>query len=270
MQYAFMSFSCPRLSLAEMLAVAAELGYAGLEPRLDAHHAHGIETSLSGSQRQQVKAQVADSPVGLGCLAVSSRFADPATAPRHLDNLKKELALAADLGVPAVRVFGGQFPADMARAEAIDHVAEALAAVAPLAAASGVIICLETHDAWCHPAHVVQVMEAVNQESVRVNWDVLHPVRAAGMDLETAFAMLKPWIAHVHMHDAVIAPGRIVYAPMGAGALDHRVVLKALHGIGYAGYLSGEWIDFSPWQEHLPFEISRLRTYEAELGIRTG
>ncbi len=267
MKYAFMSFSCPDSTLAEMLVVAAELGYAGLEPRLDAHHAHGIETSLSGPQRQAVKAQVTDSGVALACLAVSSRFADPETAAGHLDNLERELELAADLGVPAVRVFGGQFPPTISRDEAIDNVSAALAAVAAQAAAGGIVLCLETHDAWCHPAHVVKVMEAVNQDSVRVNWDVLHPVRTAGVDLQASFEMLKPWIAHVHVHDAEITPGRIGYAPMGTAALDHRLVLTALHGIGYAGYLSGEWIDFSPWQEHLPREISRLRRYEAELGI---
>ncbi len=267
MQYAFMSFSCPDLTWEKMLAVAAELGYAGLEPRLDAHHAHGIETSLTGSQRQKIKAQVADSPVALACLAVSSRFADPQTAPGYLDNVKRELDLAADLGVSRVRVFGGQFPEEMSRAAAIDNVSEAMAAVADQAAAGGVVLCLETHDAWCHPAHVVQVMEAVNRDSVRVNWDVLHPVRTAGMDLQASFEMLKPWIAHMHIHDAQITAGRIAYAPMGTAAIDHRIVLKALHGMGFTGYLSGEWIGFSPWQEHLPFEISRLRSYEAELGI---
>ena len=267
MKYAFMSFSCPDLALEKMLAVAEELGYAGLEPRLAANHAHGIETSLSGAQRQTVKMQVANSPVALACLAVSSRFADPETVPWHLENLKKELDLAADLGVPTVRVFGGRFPEGITRKEAIDNVSEVLATVAAQAAAGGVAICLETHDAWCHPAHVARVMEAVNQNSVRVNWDVLHPVRAEGIDLQAAFKMLKPWIAHVHMHDAEITPGGIAYAPMGTAAIDHRIVLKALHGIGYSGYLSGEWIGFSPWQEHLPFEISQLRTYEAELGI---
>ncbi len=267
MQYAFMSFSCSALSLAEMLATAEELGYAGLEPRLSSNHVHGIETTLSWAQRQAVKAQVADSPVSLGCLAVSSCFADPSTSSGYLENLRKELELAADLGVPAVRVFGGQFPASISRDHAIDIVSEALTAVAAQAAASGVTICLETHDAWCNPAHVVKVMETVNQDSVRVNWDVLHPVRSEGVDLMASFEMLKPWIAHVHMHDAELSQGRITYAPMGTGAIDHRTVLKALHSIGYSGFLSGEWIGFSSWQEHLPFEISQLRAYERELGI---
>lgn len=267
MKYAFMSFSCPALSLGEMLARAEDFGYAGLEPRLGSSHAHGIETCLPKAKRQEVKAQVADSPVSLACLAVSSRFANPETAPEHLESLKRELDLATDLGVPTVRVFGGQFPADVTREEAIDNVSEALASVANQAAAGGVAICLETHDAWCHPQHVVKVMEAVNRESVRVNWDVLHPVRAEGLDLETSFAALKPWIAHVHMHDAELTPGRIAYAPMGTAAIDHRFVLKALHGIGYVGFLSGEWIGFSSWQEHLPHEISQLRAYEIALGI---
>lgn len=270
MKYAFMSFSCPDLSLPEMLDTAAELGYAGLEPRLDSGHAHGIERHLTSEQRREVAARVADSPAALGCLAVSSRFADPETAAGHLDNLRREIDLAADLDVPTVRVFGGAYPQEMSREQAVDQLAESLCGVAAQAAAVGVTVCLETHDAWCDPADVKAVMKAVNKDSIRVNWDVLHPVRAVGMDLEESFNMLRPYIAHVHMHDADLTPGRISYQPMGRGALDHRIVLRLLQGMDYAGYLSGEWIGFTPWQEHLPFEIAQLRAYETELGIAEG
>ena len=43
MRYSFMSFSTPQLKLKEMLALANKLGYDGIEPRLDANHAHGNE-----------------------------------------------------------------------------------------------------------------------------------------------------------------------------------------------------------------------------------
>ena len=33
MNYAFMSFSCPQATFAEMLALAAQYGYDGVEPR---------------------------------------------------------------------------------------------------------------------------------------------------------------------------------------------------------------------------------------------
>lgn len=266
MNYAFMSFSCPELALDGMLEAAARWGYAGVEPRLDSGHAHGIETSLSPTERRAVRARVADGPTTICCLAVSARYADPATCADYMESTRRGLELAADLGVPVLRVFGGHFPEDITRGQAIESLSAALSALAGQARACNVAICLETHDAWCDPRHVAQVMQNVNHDHVAVNWDVLHPVRTAGLGIRESLDILQPWIRHVHMHDAQLTPGRIAYAPMGTGAIDHRTVLQGLQAIMYTGYLSGEWIGYSPWQEHLPFEIARLREYEAGLG----
>ena len=35
MKYSFMSFSCPQLTLGELLATAKRFGYEGVEPRID-------------------------------------------------------------------------------------------------------------------------------------------------------------------------------------------------------------------------------------------
>ena len=265
MKYSFMSFSCPELSLTEMLEVAARWGYAGLEPRVDQRHAHGIETSLTATERQAIKAQVADSPVDLGCLASSARYSDPDTVQTHLDATRRELDLAADLGIPALRVFGGQIAEGIGREAAIANLAHHLGTLAEQAAACGVTICLETHDDWCNPHHVVAVLEQVNHPRVAANWDVLHPVRAAGMTLGESMAIMLPWTRHVHMHDADLTPGRIRYVPMGTGSIDHREVLRGLQDHGFEGYMSGEWIGYRPWREHLPSEIRCLRGYEDEL-----
>ena len=51
MNYSFMSFSCPDLTLDEMLAVAKELGYDAIEPRGVSNHAHGVEPDTDAEQR---------------------------------------------------------------------------------------------------------------------------------------------------------------------------------------------------------------------------
>ena len=40
MKFAFMSFSCPTLSLDAMLDLARRLGYAGVEPRVESRHGY--------------------------------------------------------------------------------------------------------------------------------------------------------------------------------------------------------------------------------------
>ena len=265
MKYAFMSFSCPELTLAEMLDTAENLGYAGVEPRLEAGHAHGIETALTPEERKAVHRQVAYRPVELCCLASSARFADPATCDRNLEAARRELDLTADLGIPALRIFGGQFPDSVDRAEAIDSLAEALTALTGQADACHTTLCLETHDAWCNPHHVAQVLRQVNHPRAAANWDVLHPVRAEGMTLPESLAILSPWIRHVHMHDATLDPGHIRYVPIGTGAIDHQEVIRGLQAMAYTGYMSGEWINYTPWHAHLPDEMARLQQIEARL-----
>ena len=265
MRYSFMSFSCPELSLQAMLDTAAGLGYAGIEPRVDANHAHGVETSLSPAQRRAVRARVADSVADICCIASSSRYSEPATLEENLAQTRREIDLAGDLGVPVLRVFGGQIAEGIDRDAAIDNLSAALARVADEAGQAGVTVCVETHDAWCNPHHVAAVLANVNHPAVAANWDVLHPVRAEGISVAESLAVLGPWIRHVHMHDATLEPGRIRYVPMGTGDIDHRAVIQGLREIDYNGCMSGEWIGYSPWQEHLPHEIGQLRRYEADL-----
>lgn len=265
MRYAFMSFSCPELNFDEMIAAAADYGYDGVEPRTAAGHAHGVELTADPAERIEFKVKAADAGVDLCCLALSSRFADPAAADLMVDETRRYIDLAADIGAPRVRVFGGKLPDDVTREAAIDGVSTALAALAGHAAARKVTVCLETHDDWCDPNHVIAVMENVDHPAIRVNWDVLHPLRVCGMDAHEAYDLLKPWIAHTHIHDSTFDPanvGAFDYVEMGAGLVNHRPVIALLQEDGYDGYLSGEWINWEPYDVHLPREIVRLKAYE--------
>ncbi len=264
MNYAFMSFSCPQLSLDEMLSLAQKLGYDGIEPRAASHHGHGVELEAGQAERADIKAQAEARGIALCCLATSCRYADPATLKTQIEDTHRYIDLAADIGAPRLRVFGGQIAAGLSREAAIDQVSQALSSVADHAAEREVIVCLETHDDWCDPAHVAAVMRRANHPAIAVNWDVMHPVRKAGATMEGAFRTLQPWIRHVHIHDGTAEADKLALLPIGQGAYDHRRVLELLQAEGYEGYLSGEWINWEPYEIHLPRELATLKQYEAE------
>jgi sugar phosphate isomerase/epimerase len=274
-KYAFMSFSTPECTLAQTIEIARRYGYDGLEPRLDLGHRHGIEVSADASARRAIVEQVAEGAIELSCLATSLRYADPANAETVVRESHERIDLAGDLGVPALRVFGGPIPAEMTREAAVDHVAQLLASIADHAGERGVTICVETHDDWCDPLHVAAVLGRVDHPAVAVNWDIMHPVRVCRYSMDEAFRVLQPWIRHVHVHDgmgpehatfAAIGTGAIdAQMPIGTGGIDHRRALELLIGMNYAGAISGEWIQWEPYEIHLPREIATLRKYEAEL-----
>jgi len=264
-KYSFMTFSCPELALDEALEAARRSGYDGLELRISAGHAHGIEWETDAAARRAARRRAAERGVALCCVATSCQLASPAHAGQMLDDAKRSINLAGDIGAACLRVFGGKFPEEMSREEAIAALTRSLSLLAEHAEARGVTVCLETHDAWCDPAHVAEVMRRVDQRAVGVNWDIMHPVRVAGATVDQAFETLRPWIRHVHFHDGVTREGRLELVPIGQGQVDHRRAVALLKAMPYEGYLSGEWINWEPFEVHLPRELATLRRYEREL-----
>jgi sugar phosphate isomerase/epimerase len=263
MQYAFMSFSAPQLDLHALLALATQYGYDGIEPRIGGGHGHGVELECSPDRRRAIRAHASDSGIALCCLATSCQYADPATASHWIEQTRRAIALAADIGAPRLRVFGGAIPPQVERAAAIDQVATALRSVAGVAQQHGVTLCLETHDDWTDPAHVAAVMQRVDHPAVGVNWDYMHTIRVAQTSVDQAFTMLQPWIRHVHFHDGANRGDQLIFLPIGAGEYDTRRVIELLLGTGYNGYLSGEWINWEPYYTHLPRELAAIRQIEA-------
>jgi sugar phosphate isomerase/epimerase len=261
MKYAFMSFSAPQLSLDELLSTARQYGYDGIEPRIDSGHAHGVEVGASPSDRAAIRREARESGIAICCIATSCKYANPATAKQEVEKTLRCVDLAADVGSPRLRVFGGQIPEDVSRDEAVDLLVASLSLVACHAEERGVTVCLETHDHWCNPADVAEVMQQVSDDSIAVNWDIMHPVRY-GHTVDEAFKILRPWIRHVHFHDGVTVDGKLSLVPIGQGAIDHCRAVELLQAAGYDGYLSGEWINWEPYEVHLPRELATMKGYE--------
>ena len=266
MKYSFMTFSCPELTLAEALAAAREYGYDGIEPRAESDHKHGVEISAGAGQREEIKRKSAETGVALCCVATSCRYADPAAVAETVERTHAYIDLAADVGAPRLRVFGGQMPEGIAREKAVAAVADALKSTADHAGERGIVICVETHDAWCHPDHLAAVMQRVDHPAVGVNWDIMHPVRSGGATMASAYETLKPWIRHVHFHDGAGDDKKFQLVPAGEGIVDHAAAVKLLLAADYRGYLSGEWIGWTPYAEHLPRELATMKRYESATG----
>ncbi|MFA7235852.1 MAG: sugar phosphate isomerase/epimerase family protein [Phycisphaeraceae bacterium] len=268
MKYAFMTFSCPTATFEQMLTLAKQLGYAGVEPRIVAKHAHGVETTTPPDQRKIMRKTAEKLNVAICCIATSCRFAVAESQQATIADALAAIDLAGDLDCHRIRVFGGDFPASIPRSSAIATAVEGLKRVADHAAKRDVVVCMETHDSWSNPVYVAEVMRTVNHPNIAVNYDMMHPVRAGGSSNDEAYAMLRPWVRHVHIHDGLRTVDQLVMLPLGTGELDPRGFLRLLRADNYAGYVSGEWIDstMSPdfWKDHLKTEMRILQRYDRE------
>ena len=264
MKYSFMSFSCPEADVDEFISIAGMYGYDGIEPRTGAGHNHGIEPGANKQYLHDIRKKAAESKVEICCIATSCRFADADSQRENIEAAKRSIELAAEVGARAVRVFGGGISSESERAKSFDLIVGALAQLSGHASSAKVNVCLETHDSWCDPAAVADIMKQVNSPYIAVNWDIMHPVLQKSATVEKSFELLKGWIKHVHVHDGAQKDGRIEFLAIGEGTVDHKTAIRLLNSSSYDGYISGEWIEWEPYKICLPREIAKLKSFEGE------
>jgi sugar phosphate isomerase/epimerase len=241
---AVMSSVCPDWDLEAIIAAMHRHGYQGLEPRVEWGHACGIEAELGPSRRREVRARLEGEGLVLSCLATGARLAapDPGERARHVEELRRYIDLAGDLGCPFVRTFGGPRARDRELEAVVEYAAQGYRPLLAQAGDRGVTLLLETHDDWSAAAPVRAVVERVDHPRLRVLWDLMHPQRMLEKPAET-FLAIGSYTAYLHGHDGVYDPsGRMQIAPLGQGVIDHAGPLRLLSEAGFDGYFSVEVI----------------------------
>jgi sugar phosphate isomerase/epimerase len=270
MKFGFMTSAAPRWTLAQIIAAANADGYQAIEPRVEWGHAAGIELDLSKADRAAIKQRLADAGVSISCLALGTRFARP-TAAERTDSIERTVRyaeLAADLGAPLLRVFGGPVPDGMSVAELRDAVADALGRAARRTADFGVTPCLETHDDFKNPSDVAYVVSHAGEENVGVVWHAAHHL-SLGIPVADAYQTLKPWIRHCHLSEDARPDQDRPPLRFGDGDGNVRDVVKTLQANGYQGTVSWEWLngrgdDYLNPEPLLAENAERLREYVGE------
>jgi sugar phosphate isomerase/epimerase len=107
------------------------------------------------------------------------------------------------------------------------------------AAAAGVTVLLETHDALLDGRAVASVLEAAATPTAGALWDVVNPWRA-GEQIDTTASLLLPWVRHVQVKDVASADDLRPVIP-GTGRVPLGTFLDRLADDGYGGWVSLEW-----------------------------
>ena len=243
---ATMTSVCPDWDLPTIVERMTRHGYTGLEPRVGWGHRAGLETDRSAAARAEARRRLEDAGLEVCCVASGARFAATAPAERRacLDETRRCIELAADLGCRLVRTFGGPRSEPWQLHHHVEHVVEGYREVLPEASAAGVTLLLETHDDWSAAAPVRAVVDGAGHANLRVLWDLMHTQRMMERPADT-FAAIGALTAHLHVHDAAYTNTdrqRLDPVPIGSGQIDHAVPLELLRGAGFDGYCSVEVI----------------------------
>lgn len=241
MKFGMSTLGCPGWTLERVAAEARDYGYAGVDLRLLDDEV--ITPAMVRANRGRIERLFgAGNPeiIGLGT-SVRLSTANPEERAANERDLLEYIALAQDLGIPMVRVFGGRIPEGDDLESAIRRSADVLRRGAPAAERQNVTIALETHDDFCHSARVAAILADVPSPAVGALWDVHHPFRM-GDSVEDVWQNLGERLVHVHLKDALRTPdGRGQLVLLGEGEVPCREIMQSLVARDYTGYVVMEW-----------------------------
>ncbi|WP_171113947.1 MULTISPECIES: sugar phosphate isomerase/epimerase family protein [Streptomyces] len=236
MKLAFSTLGVPGLPLPDVLRLATEHGYHGVELR--AHPEEPVHPGIGAAERAEAAAKFKESGVELLGVAGYARVAAPGDDEPVLTELRALLDLARDLGAPYVRVFPGG-TAEQSPEEADATAARRLGTAAEYAGEAGVRILLETHDSHRTGADAIRILGLVGHRQVGALWDVMHTWLGGEQPQET-YAALSPYLGYVQVKDIASADDTTPL-PLGAGVLPLAETVELLSRHGWDGWLCWEY-----------------------------
>jgi sugar phosphate isomerase/epimerase len=242
MKLAFSTLGCPNWPLDQIIASARSLGYDGVEFRT---YLGSTDLLQQLPDPAQVRRQFAEAGLEIPCLDSSVTLA-AANSSDQLAAGKAYLDLAASLGAPFLRVFGGMPPAGEPHSAALSRLGSVFSELAAQAEGKGVTVLLETHDHFATGQRAAEALALVPSGAAGALWDVHHPYRNGEPPAET-LRLIGRRLGFVHFKDAR-AGGQLVLP--GKGDLPLREFVSALKRIGYEGFISFEWE--KAWHPDLP------------------
>jgi sugar phosphate isomerase/epimerase len=175
-------------------------GFEAVELRTT--HKHGVEPSLDAAARTAVREQFAKSKVRLLSLGTVCEFHSPdeAIVRKNVEECKRFLELARDLGCLGIKVRPNGIPAKVPEGKTIAQVGAALRECAE--AGAGVEIWVEVHGKdSAHPPRIAGMMKACDHPGVGVCWNSNAEDLMGGKSVSPAFDLLKPWLRNVHINE---------------------------------------------------------------------
>ena len=270
MKFGWSTLGNPDWTIERVVQAAADFGYDGIEVRiLDGEVITPELVRQNLGRLKQVFGATGPRLLGLGT-SVRLAVPDPAEHERQEAALVEFVDLARELGVPLVRVFGGQRPETDSDDAAIRRVGDSLRKIAPLAEKAGVTVGLETHDTFSKSGIVSAALAEAPSRAVGALWDTHHPHRM-GEAVAEVWTNLADRLVHVHLKDACRrADGGWDLVLLGEGEVACREIVRALALRGYSGYVVMEWE--KKWHPEIvapeiamPQHLSQARAWLADL-----
>jgi len=248
-------YTWPVLGHRTVLAVIADLGFAGVDIGVFGDATHVTVASVVADPRRRAAAvradveaaglQVADvfltSSLELGRVTPTSRTGDDVAELRTIFGATVEFA--AELDAPGVTLLPGVVADGQALSEAIMLAAEGLAPLVDSARERGLAVSVEPHFGSCieTPEATAELLDAC--PGLTVTLDPSHFIYI-GCSTERMTA-LAPRTRHVQIRPG--GPG-VMQCKVPDNEIDLELLLRSLHEAGYDGWIASEYVWMEKWR----------------------
>ncbi len=251
MKFAFSSNAFLHHDLPETITILADLGYEGIEIMADVPHAypaHLDDRAMEGIRRHLEESRLEISNINAfmhhadgDTYHPSWIERDEAERRRRVEYTLKCIDLAARLGARTISTEpGGPLENGVTRADGLRLFREGLDVVGERACLKGIRVLIEPEPGLLieNSGQFIEFFKGLDSEVFGINFDIGH-FYCVGEDPATLVTRLKDVTHHYHLED-IAASREHVHLLLGEGAIDIPMVLKAIDGLGYRGFVTVE------------------------------
>jgi sugar phosphate isomerase/epimerase len=231
------------MTLAEWVAFAKEIGLDGTECSLA--FVQPIGRATPGEMRRLCD----DAGIAVSMVTCHPDFTHPDAGERarQVEDMRRNLEIAVELGAPLARVLSGQRHPGVSDDQGIGWIVEGLGELSSDAERLGVTLAIENHTKsffWQHFDFVMRgelfarLIEALRGTSVGVNFDTANPL-VWGEETLPLFERVRDRLAIVHVADTA-QKGEFKFCRIGQGIAPIGEVLRLARAQGFDGWVSIE------------------------------
>ncbi len=242
MKISFSTLGCPDFSWSEMITMAKDLGFDGIELRgLGSYMNVAKAAPFTEARLEETLKKLRMLRLEIPCLSSDCCLKDAEHAEENKKELLEYICLAEKIGTPYIRVLADRNVAPEGEVSD-DEVIRQLLSVIPAAEKAGVTLLIETNGVYADTARLRSLLEKIPSDAVGALWDLHHPYRIMDESAEKTVQNLGAYIKHVHIKDSVKTESGISYRMVGEGDMPLADMLLALSSINFDGYVSLEWV----------------------------
>lgn len=243
MKISFSTLACPDWTVPQIIKIAVDAGYDGIELRfVEGEASLWRLAAFSGAQTIATKRALADEGLSLSCMDTSCRFHSPDAKERNLwiEEGQRMSDLAAELGAPAIRVFGDTIQPGTNQESTRSWIAESIHTLAENTSRKNIEVWLETHGDFCAAGETAAILSNSGSH-VGAVWDPVNSFISTDETPTEGARLLGTAIRHVHVKDFQRGWDGFRYVLTGEGEFPLRELKVAFRQLHYDRFLSFEW-----------------------------